>query len=67
MQTFENDYYFFGFFVLPFFQKKHKIKTKSGSKRLFFNNDGKYKKHKIKKKALHELTFILGGMKGFFF
>jgi len=26
---------FFGFFVLPFFQNKHKIKTKSGSKRLF--------------------------------
>jgi len=25
----------FGFFVLPFFQKKQKIKTKSGSKRPF--------------------------------
>jgi len=26
---------FFGFFVLPFFQSKHKIKTKSRSKRPF--------------------------------
>ena len=27
---------FFGFFVLPFFQNKQKIKTKSGSKRPFY-------------------------------
>jgi len=35
MQTFENDYSF-RFFVLPFFfQEKHKIKIKSGSKQHF--------------------------------
>jgi len=27
---------FLCFFVLPFFQNKHKIKTKSGSKQLFY-------------------------------
>jgi len=32
MQIFEE---FFWFFVLPFFQNKHKIKTKLGSKRPF--------------------------------
>jgi len=49
------------FFVLPIFPKKHKIKTKSGSKRLFIN-DGK----SMKQKALHKFTFVLGGTKQFF-
>jgi len=52
---------FFWFFVLPFFQNKHKIKTKSGFKRLF--NDGEC----LKRKALHKFTFVSGGTKGFFF
>jgi hypothetical protein len=53
--------FIFWFFVLPFFQKKHEIKTKSGYKRLFIN-DGKY----MKQKALHKFTFVSGGTKGFF-
>jgi len=32
---------FFWFFVLPFFQKKHKIKNKVGIKATLFINDGK--------------------------
>ena len=45
MQIFEDDY-FFGFFVLPFFQKKHKIKQSRDQNDLFIN-DGKYMKQKI--------------------
>jgi len=30
---------FFWFFVLPFFQKKHKMKTKSGSRQPFINDE----------------------------
>jgi hypothetical protein len=43
MQIFEND--FFWFFVLPFFQKKHKIKQSRDQNDLFIN-DGKYMKQK---------------------
>ena len=60
MQIFEDDY-FFGFFVLPFFQKKHKIKQSRDQNDLFIN-DGKY----MKQKALHKFTFVSGGTKGFF-
>jgi len=45
MQIFEDDY-FFEFFVLPFFQKKHKIKQSRDQNDLFIN-DGKYMKQKI--------------------
>jgi len=52
----------FWFFVLPFFQNKHK-KKQSRDRNDFFINDGKYLKQK---KALHKFTFVSGGTKGYF-
>jgi len=55
--------YIFWFFVLPFFQKKHKIKQiKVGIKTTFL-----FMMKIRKEKALNKFTFVSGGTKGFFF
>jgi len=59
MQILEKE--FFWFFVLPFFQKKHKIKNKGGIKTTFFIND-----ENMKQKALHKFAFVSGGTEGYF-
>jgi len=56
----------FWFFVLPFFQKKHKRKIRqkrSGMKRHFHLIDDNF----LEAKALDRFTFAWGGAKGFFF
>ena len=62
MQTLRKNIYIFWFFVLPFFQKKHKIKyNKVGIETTFLLM------MKIRKaKTLNKFTSVSGGTRGFF-
>ena len=62
MQIFGNDYSL-RFFVLPFFQKKEKLKNKVRIKTIFLL----MMENTRSKKPFINSTFVLGGTKGIFF